>query len=68
LHVMLSEAKHLVPQLVQRDSSLAPLTQNDEFALVGLRRSFTTPVGSVPTPGRSSPRLERDRGNALCLL
>jgi hypothetical protein len=26
--------------LVERDSSLAPLAQNDAFSLVGLRRSF----------------------------
>jgi len=47
---MLSEAKHLVPQLVQRDSSLAPLAQNDKFTLVGLRRSFASVYGQSSEP------------------
>ena len=47
---MLSEAKHLVPQLVQRDSSLAPLAQNDKFTLVGLRRSFASHGSNYDRP------------------
>ena len=42
LPVMLSESEASRSWLAERDSSLAPLAQNDTIWLVGLGRSFTS--------------------------